>query len=198
MFSLTGLLLMELPGMTVRLCDGGFFYWGPDLYLSEHSVFGALQSIEALSEGAGEEIPALSMTFIPAASASAADLSQPGYQKSRVRFYIAEYDPTTGLLVGNPELQFDGQLDQTKLNFGRGTRTLDVDVVSNGERLFMRNDGNSLNASWHKSIWPGELGHDEASGLTVPIAWGVEAPQRYTPPAGNYGFYGYGKSDFMQ
>lgn len=181
MVALTGLLVMELPGETVRLCDGGFFYWGSDLFLSEHETFGTVESVEALSEGAGEEVPALSMTFIPASAAAAADLSQPGFQKSRVRFYIAEYAPDTGLLVGMPELQFDGQLDKTTLKFSKGTRTLDTEVVSTAERLFMRNDGNSLNASWHKSIWPGELGHDEASGLTVSIAWGVESPNASRP-----------------
>lgn len=188
MVALTGLLVMELPEQTVRLCDGGFITWGADTFLNEDETFGTVQSLDALSEGTGDQIPALGLTFIPASTAAAAELSQPGFQKSRVRFYIAEYTPATGLLVGTPELQFDGQIDQTKLVFGKGTRTLDMDIVSSAERLFMRNDGNSLNPSWHKLIWPGELGHDEATGMTIAVAWGAEAPPSVASgaPVGGY------------
>src|SRR3546814_10142793 len=67
-----------------------------------------------------------------------------------------------------------------------------VSVVSLAERLFELNIGNSLNSAWHKSVWPGELGHDKATGLSLPVAWGVESPRSsgggttrpyYSPPA---------------
>ncbi len=190
MVALTGLLVMELPDHTVRLCDGGFFAWGADVFLSEDDTFGTVQSLDVLSEGIGDQIPALQMTLIPATVATAAELSQPGFQKSKVRFYIAEYAPATGLLVGTPELQFDGQVDQTKLVFGKGTRVLDMGIVSAAERLFMRNDGNSLNPSWHKSVWPGELGHDEATGLTVAVTWGTESAP--VASGGSYMGFAYG------
>src|SRR3546814_7709774 len=66
-----------------------------------------------------------------------------------------------------------------------------VSVVSLAERLFELNIGNSLNSAWHKSVWPGELGHDNATGLSIPVAWGVESPRSsgggttspyYSPP----------------
>src|SRR3546814_9368912 len=65
------------------------------------------------------------------------------------------------------------------------------DLVSLAERLFELNIGNSLNSAWHKSVWPGELGHDNATGLSIPVAWGVESPRSsgggttspyYSPP----------------
>src|SRR3546814_15904051 len=52
-----------------------------------------------------------------------------------------------------------------------------VSVVSLAERLFELNIGNSLNSAWHKSVWPGELGHDNATGLSIPVEWGVESPR---------------------
>jgi hypothetical protein len=48
-------------------------------------------------------------------------------------------------------------------------------VVPNTARLLERNIGNSLNSAFHKSIWPGETGHDNADGLGRQIAWGVES-----------------------
>lgn len=49
-------------------------------------------------------------------------------------------------------------------------------VVSAAERLFARNTGNGLSSAFQKSVWPGDTGHDNATGLGTPIAWGVEAP----------------------
>ena len=43
-------------------------------------------------------------------------------------------------------------------------------------QLLLRNSGNSLSAAWHKSVWPGETGHDQATGLKTPVAWGVASP----------------------
>ena len=83
---------------------------------------------------------------------------------------------------------FDGQVDQTVLTVGKGTKELAVSVVSLAERLFEGNIGNTLNPTWHKSIWPGETGHDNATGLSVSVAWGTESPTRYsTGGAGSVG-----------
>ncbi len=171
-----GLIKIEFPGHTVRLCDGGFMEFDGETYRSTDSVFGALGGIEGLSEGVGEEVPVFELTLLPPGTTPAEDLSQPGYQTARARFWIGEYDVDAGTLNATPDLQFEGQLDQTTLNFGRGERTLALSIVSTTARLLERNIGNSLNPSWHKSIWPGETGHDNATGLGRNVAWGVEAP----------------------
>jgi hypothetical protein len=175
-YALTGLIKIEFPTGTVRLCDGGFFVWGAETYLSKDPVFGTLASLDGLSEGVGDEIPALEMTLMPPGTTLPGDLSQPGFQAARARFWLAEYDVVTGLLDGTPELQFDGQVDQTTLTVGRDRRELAISVVSSAERLFQRNIGNSLNPSFHKSVWAGETGEDNATGLGRAVAWGVEAP----------------------
>lgn len=173
--ALIGLLKIELPTGDVRLCDGGFITFASEVYRSAHPTFGALAALENLEEGVGDEVPALKLTLNPDGSAVPADLSQPGFQTSRVRLWMAEYSQTTNAIIGTPDLLFDGQIDQTIITVGRDRRDLDMTVVSTAERLFNRNEGNSLNATWHKSIWSGETGHDEATGLTIPVAWGVES-----------------------
>ena len=79
------------------------------------------------------------------------------------------------MLVGEPDLQFDGQIDTTTLTAGPGELGLEMSVVSQLERLFSRNRGNSLNPRWHRSVWAGVTGHDNATGLAIPVAWGVES-----------------------
>ena len=32
-----------------------------------------------------------------------------------------------------------------------------------------------LGASFHKQIWPGEIGDDVAAAMSVPIVWGAES-----------------------
>lgn len=172
---LIGLLKIELPDATMRLCDGGFVEFDGETYTSVDPTFGTIASLQALTEGVGEEIPALELSLNPAGDSAPADLSQPGFQRSTVRLWIGEYDVDAGTLTGDPDLLFFGQIDQTVLRIGRSVRDLAMTIVSPLERLFLRNEGNSLSPVFHKSVWPGETGHDNATGLTVAVAWGVES-----------------------
>lgn len=172
--SIIGLVRITLPSYTVRLCDGGFIRWGAETFQSKDPIFGTIGSVEGLTEGIGDEIPALEMTLLPPITSAPAQLSQPGYQNSVVRFWVGEYDQDAGTLIGTPDLMFHGQIDQVTMIAGRSRREISLTVVSTAERLFLRNDGNTLTPRWHKSVWPGERGHDNAVGLTIPVAWGVE------------------------
>jgi hypothetical protein len=173
--ALTGLLKIELPAATIRLCDGGFVVFDGETYTSKDATFGTVASLQALTEGVGEEIPALELSFNIPGTTAFGDLAKPGFQKSAVRLWIGEYDVDSGTLVGEPDLLFFGQPDQPKARVGKVVREWAMTIVSALERLFMRNEGNTLSPAFHKSVWPGETGHDNATGLTVPVAWGVES-----------------------
>jgi len=175
--ALTGLLKIELPGADVLLCDGGFVDWAGDTYRARDPLFGTIASLDAFAEGVGDFVPALDVEFYPPDDAPIGDLSKPGYQQSRARFWVAQYDAQTGQVIGTPHLKFDGQIDQTSLRLGTGERTLAVTVVSTAEILFEGNTANGFNSAFHKANNPGELGHDNGTGLNVPVAWGVEAPR---------------------
>lgn len=187
---LTGLVRIELPGHTVLLCDGGFKVFNGETYRSSDSLFGVLTSLEPMEEGVGEEVPALEVDFAPPDTAAVADLSQPGYQKAIAQFSIAEYDVETEQIIGTPQSEFLGQVDQTTLSFAGKARTLSSTVTSTAERLFERNIGNSLTPAAHKLNNPGELGHDNATGLKVTTAWGVRGP---TGSVGSGSFLGSGQ-----
>lgn len=168
------LLRIDLPGRVIRLCDGGFINFSGEIYKSKDDVFGVIGSASGITEGIGEEVPALEITLLPPMTSAPAELSAPGYQNSIVRLWSAEYNEQTGLIVGAASLDFHGQIDQMTFTAGRNRREVTLSIVSTAERLFNINDGNSLTPRWHKSIWPGEKGHDNATGLTIPIAWGAE------------------------
>lgn len=184
---LVGLMKMELrDGRIIRLCDGGFVHAdvgvGAETFLSADPIFGVVGSMEPFTEGVGDEVPAFQITFLPNSTASAAEISAPGMQGSVTRFWIAELNAATDLPVEAPDLLFHGQIDTALLRIGKGKRELDISFVSTAERLFAGNEGNSLNPLFHKRIYPGELGEDNATGLGTAVAWGTEAQ-----PGAGYG-----------
>lgn len=174
--ALTGLVKIELPDRTLRFCDGGFFVYEGDTYRSKDAVFGTIGALQTMSESVGDVVPAVVLTILPPDSTAPEEISQPGNQTSPAKFIIAEFDADTGLIT-DANVEFYGQLDQTILKSSAGEYSLAVSVVSLAERLFERNIGNSMNPTWHKSVWPGELGQDNATGLSNAIAWGVESPR---------------------
>lgn len=186
-----GLVRIDLPGgTTLRLSEGMAIRWGSETYAPRHATYGALAGIDALEEGLGNEVPMMPLKLRPPSTTSAAALVQPGAQRARVRAWAAEYDADAGTIVGTPETQFDGFLDRAELVRSRDALDLNFSVVSWLEHLFELNIGNSLTAGFHKSVWPGETGEDHATGLTIPDAWGVEAPPQNTAsvaPGGDYG-----------
>lgn len=173
--ALTGLLTIELPEATLRFTDGGFIEYNGETYRAKDDTFGTIQSVQPLSEGVGDSVPALSISMLPPDTSAVADLTKPGHQTSQVQFVLAEYDVDAGT-INSADVLFTGQIDQSVLTVGKGKRELAMSVVSLAERLFEGNTGNSLNPTFHKSVWPGETGHDNATGLAVPVAWGVERP----------------------
>ena len=183
------LLEIELPTHTIRVCDGGFVSWGAEVFRSADPVFGVVGSVGDLSEGVGEEVPVFEVTFLPPGTTPPSQLSQPGYQTAPARFWIGEFDIDAGELVGTPDLQFAGEIDQTTIEFARDARSVSMTVVSEAARLLERNIGNALTASWHRSIHPDEAGHDQATGLGRQIAWGVAGPGAGSGTGGGVGFW---------
>ncbi|RYG79532.1 hypothetical protein EON77_08980 [bacterium] len=177
---LSGLMKAELPGHTILLCDGGTVQWGDDVYVGEDEMFGTIAGFDPPEEGIGDVVPAGTLTMLPNGSASAITLSQPAFQGSRIRFWIAEIDEATGGIIGEPDLQADWQLDRTTMTSKKGERSLGIDMVSMAQRLFAKVEGNVLSSAFHSSIFPGERGFDNSTGLGVTFAWGVASPPRGT------------------
>ena len=175
---LAGLLKLDLPGHTVLLCDGGTVVFDGDTYTSEDSVFGTIAGIEAVTEGIGDQAPAATITFAPQDSAAPADLSNAAMQGSRLRTWIAEIDYDTGAIIGTPDQQTDSVIDVPRLKLGKGTRMVEMDFVSSLERLFIVATGNVLSGEFHRRVWPGERGLDNATGVEFAFAWGVSSPPR--------------------
>lgn len=171
-----GLVKIDLPGHTAYLSDGGFITWDGNTYTSSDSVLGNIASVDSISEGASGEIPALQIGFNIPSGSSISALSSGALQNSDFRMWLAKYDVDTNAVVGTPELQFLGQIDQPVISIRRGEFTASLTVVSKAEWFFEGDIGNGLSSTFHKDLYPGELGHDNATGLQVTVSWGVKGP----------------------
>lgn len=191
MTGIVGLLKIELPDHDAMICDGGFIVFGADTYKSRDDVLGTLAAVESMAEGIGDEIPALDLTFNPPDALAITTLSVGAIQKSAVRFWIGEYDAATGEIEGTPDLQFIGFIDQPVIRWGAREYEIALSAVSQSEWFFEKDTGNALSASFHKSLYPGETGHDNATGLGVSVAWGVAGPSGGSSFAGASVFGGF-------
>lgn len=149
-----------------------------DIYRPVDPELGSIVSIGAIAEGIGQEIPALNIKLAPPGPVAITSLSVGALQRSRVLHYLAEYDTVTGAVIGTPELRFTGYVDQPSVFVQLRKLGVEFTAVPDLEAMFFRDTGNGLSASFHKNLYPGEEGHDNATGLSVPVAWGAQSPPR--------------------
>jgi hypothetical protein len=175
---LAGLLRIELPGHDARLSDGGAVTVAGETYRARDARLGVVDGLEALTEGVADEAPAALLRFLPPDDVAAATLNDPAQAGSRVRLWTVEVDAETGAPIGAPEQEADWIVDFPALTIGIGERALELACVSGGDRLFQRDRGNSLAPNFHRSIFAGEAGLDNASGVETAVPWGAPSPAR--------------------
>jgi len=171
-----GSVEINLPGYDLRLLDGsGILLVDGQTFVGEDPIYGVLDSIDELTDGLGDEAPALSINLLPASGAAVGQLASPAFQGSRVRVRVGAVSKETGLTIGT-HLLFDGELDVPVLTVGKGSRRLAFECVSSFERFFENDEGARLSDSFHQAIWPGETGFRNITGIEQTIYWGVATP----------------------
>jgi hypothetical protein len=188
---LAGLIEMQLPTGTVRLSDCAAVKWGATLYDGVDAAFGVVAAMAEIEEGIADELPAWQVTFHPEQDAHAVTVANPAFQGARIFCHLAEIVAATGLVTGTPDLVFDGIIDVPTLRMGKNARAVDFTVVGRSDKLFLLREGNTLSRAFHTSIWLGENGFDNATGIEMAVPWGVKSPPRGTAGPTNWGG-GYG------
>ncbi|UIJ43730.1 hypothetical protein LZK98_11575 [Sphingomonas cannabina] len=170
---LAGLVRIELPNHTLRLCDGSAaIQWGADVFAGKDSVYGTIGEVEMINEEVGDVMPGLDISMLPPALSAAQDLVSPAMQGAPVRVWLAVIDPVLGTVIPDPELLFAGEVDQPVLEVERGTRRVTFRCASVFERLMEPEEGARLSDSFHQWVWPGELGMSRMTGTPINKLWG--------------------------
>ena len=148
-----------------------------ETYTGEDGVYGVLNGIETLSEEVGTEAPMVRLTFLPKTVAAMADITSPANQGSRVSLWFGSVSQATGLLIGEPELMFLGELDTADVDVSQNETVISFNVGSAWERLFDVNEGQRLNGRFIQSIYPGALGAEFVIAIQRDLPWGYDGPR---------------------
>ena len=139
-------------------------------------TYGSLFAVENLTDGGGDDAPAIQLTLAPASNAAATTLAEASMQGSPVSIWLGVIDPASGLVIGEPLLIFLGELDVPTLKAGPNSRLLDLEITSAFESFFFNDDGARLSDTFHEYLWPGETGLSQVTGILQQIYWG-QSPQ---------------------
>lgn len=181
--AITILLKIELPGHTILACEGGEILFQGDKYTSADDVFGNVLEASGFASGEGDESPTASVTFGPPTASGAIQLSNPAFQGSPAVVWKVSYDVASNLPLINKVL-FAGLVDYTIIDIAKSEREVLASFITEMARFLNTNKGNTLNGSFHQSVWAGELGLDNATGVGKPVAWGVQGPPGRTTSGG--------------
>jgi hypothetical protein len=193
-----GAVSIALPGYTLRLLDGsGALTFAGGTFVGDDSTYGVLAAVSEITDGASDEAPAVSITILPPNDTAAATLAAPAMQGALVQIYAGSWNLDTGAVIADPTLLFIGEVDVPTLSSGEGGRTLEYDVTSISERLFAGDEGLRLSDGFHRSVWSGELGLANVSGVEQTIYWGTQPPPGTVQPGSSITGGGFGLSGLV-
>lgn len=171
------LLKIELPDHTIRLVDGsGEVNFDGEAYTGEDDIYGVLDGVEGITEQVGTEAPTVRFTFLPTSLQALADITHPANQGAPVYVWFGVVGDN-GLIVGEPELLFLGELDTAEVEAGETSTVIAFDVVSAWERLFEANEGRRLNDKYWQTLYPGARGLQYVTEIQRDLPWGYDAPR---------------------
>lgn len=170
------LVRFDLPGAPLCLTDGGFAVFdsgegrGAEVYVDQHPVYGVLDSVPSMKDGADAETPRLDMILLPATQTGGAALASPTLQGVRVQWWEGAIDFATGSLIGQPLLKFDGEMDRARLTVG-ASWSLAIECGTQAERQLEPNEDWRLNDAFHRLCWAGEMGLSNVTNITMKDEW---------------------------
>lgn len=174
----TGFFEIGLPSGTRRLLYGSTRVgWGGNDFLGYDPTIGSVDASDQVSEDMSGEAPNTSITVQIAPGANRDEIAGQQVQLSPTKIWLTalRLDGADHLeVVPDPELLFDGFIDQATINLDKGRDDIDYTVISAFDYFFEDNEGQRLNGQFHRSIFAGEKGLDNVTGVTKKLYWGTD------------------------
>ena len=191
--TLVHLVKIEFADRVIRLCDGaGYVAWGAEVFTGEDSEIGTIAGFGEFTEAEGTEAPRQTISFLVKNNASLVKLTAPIAQGTPVTIYAAVINPATGLILGEPDVRFAGEIDDAEVGFGKNQRMVTLELSTVWEMLFDNNEG----ARWNDTFWTYLYGPNARAFIGVTnvhrkLYWGYKGPQNgsgggYTSGGGGY------------
>lgn len=165
-------------GEVISLLDGSSeVTFNDTTFRGSDETWGSLSSVEAVEEGIADTAPRCRIGLNTSSNEAMATLALPQNQGSVVLMWVGALDGMTGAVIPNPEVYFFGRLDRAQRAIGKGTATMELDLSTYWEELFLADEGFRLNAQFLRSIWPDDAGLDFVTEVTRQLPWGADVPR---------------------
>lgn len=196
--SVTAFFEFDLPSGTRRMLLGsGEVKWGSDTFKGYDASFGSVVGGDGIAEEASGQAPNTSVTIQVASTADKSDIASSDVQLAPAKIWLAAITLDGSnhcAAVADPELLFDGFIDQATSSLDRKKDELDYTLISGFDYFFEDSEGQRLSSTFHHAVWPAatdEKGLDNVSGVTRKVYWGTYGPAGTggaVTSAGNSGF----------
>lgn len=177
---LTAFFELGLPSGTRHLLLGSTEVdWNGSTWKGYDPTIGSIAAPDDISEDMSGQAPNTSIDINISPSASRSDIAGPPVQLSTAKIWLAalQLDGSNHVsVVPDPELIFDGFVDQATINLNKGQDDVEYTLISAFDYFFEDSEGQRLNGQFHQSIWSGEKGLDNVNGIVKKIYWGATAP----------------------
>lgn len=182
--SVTGFFEIDFPSGTRRILLGsGEAAWGANTFKGYDSTFGSIIGGDTISEESSGQAPNLSITVQTASTATKSDIAGDAVQLAPWRIWLAALaldGNSHTVAVADPELLFDGFIDQVTSELDKSKDQLTYSLISGFDYFFEDSEGQRLSDAFHESVWSGEKGLVNVSGVTKKVYWGTMGPAAAT------------------
>ncbi len=172
------LMKLELPTETVCLSSGLQVPYGGDTYLPADDDWGMLSHVNVVAWGQTSRAVSPDIGLLIPSDAKIQVIASKAVEDSRIRIWWGAVDPDTGAVEIDDE---DGPLytmylDTTDTSFRVGDRPTLIKTYPATAHQLRPSTRQRLNPSFHKSIWAGETGLDNVTGITDADGWRSNDP----------------------
>lgn len=178
--TVTAFFEIDLPSGTRRLLIGsGEAMYGGNTFRGYDSSIGSITSGDELKEDVSGVAPNTNVSIAVAGTATKSDIAGSAVQLSPLKISLAALglDGSSHVIaIPDPELLFDGFIDQAVSNVDKQKDQLTYTVISAFDYFFEDSEGQRLNDTFHESVWSGETGLSNVTGVTRKIYWGTLGP----------------------
>ena len=178
--SVTGFMEIDFPSGTRRILIGsGAAAWGANTFKGYDPSFGSIVAGGAISEDTSGQAPNLSVTVQVAQGATKSDLAGDAVQLAPWKIWLAALTLDASdhvAAVADPELLFDGFVDLATSEIDKSKDHITYSLISGFDYFFEDSEGQRLSDAFHESVWPGEKGLANVTGVTKKVYWGTLGP----------------------
>jgi hypothetical protein len=178
--SATGFFEIDLPSGTRRLLLGsGEVAYGGNTFKGYDSTIGSIGSGDPLREDASGQAPNTTLTITVAGTADKSEIAGAAIQLSPIKISLAALalDGSSHLIaIPDPELLFNGFIDQAVSDIDKQKDDVTYTIISAFDYFFEDSEGQRLSDAFHESVWSGEKGLANVTGVTKKVYWGTLGP----------------------